>query len=75
MLEKVKEVLVETSNVDASKVTMEATLKEDLGIDSLDSVEIIMALESEFDITIEDDEMTNLNTVGDIIKLLESKVA
>ncbi len=75
MLEKIKEVLVETSNVDSEKVTLEANLREDLGIDSLDSVEIIMALESEFDVTIEDEEMADLKTVGDIVKLLESKQA
>lgn len=74
MLEKITKILVETANVDASKVNEEATLKEDLGIDSLDSVEIVIALESEFDITIEDDEIKTLVTVGDIVKLINSKL-
>lgn len=74
MLEKIKEVLESTSNVDPSLVTPEANLRDDLGIDSLDSVEIIIALESEFNITIDDEEIKTLATVGDIIKLLESKL-
>lgn len=74
MLEKITKILVETANVDANLVTEEATLKEDLGIDSLDSVEIVIALESEFDITIEDEEIKTLTTVGDIVKLIESKL-
>jgi len=73
MLEKVKEVLVQTTNVDPSLVTMEATLKDDLGIDSLDSVEIVLELESEFDVKISDEELTELKTVGDIVNLLNSK--
>ena len=74
MLEKITKILVETANVDANLVTEEATLKEELGIDSLDSVEIVIALESEFDITIEDEEIKTLTTVGDIVKLIESKL-
>lgn len=73
MLEKVKEVLVQTTNVDPSLVTMEATLKDDLGIDSLDSVEIVLELESEFDVKISDEELAELKTVGDIVNLLNSK--
>jgi len=75
MLKKIKVVLANTSNIDEALVTPEAKLREDLGIDSLDSVEIIMALESEFDVIIEDEEATNLKTVGGIIKLLENKKA
>lgn len=74
MLEDIKKILVETANVDGSKVTEEATLSEDLGIDSLDSVEIVLELESAYDIKIEDEEIQNLKTVGDIMKLVESKL-
>lgn len=74
MLEDIKKILVETANVDASKVTEEATLHDDLGIDSLDSVEIVLELESAYDIKIEDEEIQNLKTVGDIMKLVESKL-
>ncbi|MBQ9124978.1 MAG: acyl carrier protein [Acholeplasmatales bacterium] len=73
MLEQIKKVLVESANVDADKITLEANLKEDLAIDSLDAVELVLDLESAFDIKIEDDEIAALVTVGDIVKLVESK--
>lgn len=73
MFNKVKSIIVDSVNVDESKVTMEASLKDDLCIDSLDSVELVLNLETEFDIKIDDDEMLNIKTVGDIVKLLESK--
>lgn len=73
MFEKVKEVLVEAINVDEDVVTLEANLKDDLGIDSLAAVELSLELETEFDIRIEDEELASLVTVVDIVKLLESK--
>lgn len=73
MLEQIKKVLVESANVDSDKITLEANLKEDLAIDSLDAVELVLDLESAFDIKIEDDEIAALVTVGDIVKLVESK--
>lgn len=73
MFEKVKEVLVEAINVDEDVVTLEANLKDDLGIDSLAAVELSLELETEFDIRIEDEELASLVTVADIVKLLESK--
>lgn len=73
MLEKVKAVLVDAINVDEDKITMEANLKDDLGIDSLAAVELSLELETEFDIRIEDEELAKLVTVADIVKLLESK--
>lgn len=73
MLEKIKEVLVSTANVDPKDVVLEASLKDDLNIDSLDSVEVVLELESEFNIKISDEEIEGLKTVGDIVKLLETK--
>lgn len=73
MFEKVRDVLVEAINVDADLVTMEANLKDDLGIDSIAAVELSLELESEFDIRIEDEELAKLVTVADIVNLLESK--
>ena len=73
MLEKVKEVLVEAINVDEDMITMEANLKDDLGIDSLAAVELSLELETAFDVRIEDEELEKLVTVADIVKLLESK--
>ncbi|MEF2781967.1 acyl carrier protein [Erysipelotrichaceae bacterium HCN-30851] len=73
MFEKVKEVLVEAINVDEDMITMEANLKDDLGIDSLAAVELSLELETEFDVRIEDEELAKLVTVADIVNLLESK--
>ena len=73
MFEKVKEVLVEAINVDEDMITMEANLKDDLGIDSLAAVELSLELETEFDVHIEDEELAKLVSVADIVKLLESK--
>ena len=73
MFEKVKEVLVEAINVDEDMITMEANLKDDLGIDSLAAVELSLELETEFDVRIEDEELAKLVRVADIVKLLESK--
>lgn len=73
MFEEIKKVLVESANVDANKVTMEANLKDDLAIDSLDAVELVLDLETKFDIKIEDEEIESLVTVADIVKLVESK--
>lgn len=73
MFEKVKEVLVDAINVDEDMITLEANLKDDLGIDSLAAVELSLELESEFDVRIEDDELATLVSVADIVKLLESK--
>ena len=74
MLEKITQILVETANVDAAKVTKEATLKEDLGIDSLDSVEMVLELENEFDVKLDDDEISHLITVGDVMDLVSAKL-
>lgn len=75
MLEKIKEVLVDAIDVDAEDVKPEASLKDDLGIDSLSAVELAMELESAFDIEIGDDELAKLETVKDIIDLVEKKQA
>ena len=71
-LDKVKKVIVSTVSCDEESVTLEANLKEDLGIDSLDAVEINLALEDEFGITIEDEEMAKFVTVKDIVDYIES---
>ena len=68
--EKVKEIIVETLSCDADKVTPDARLAEDLEADSLAAVELSMALE-EFGVTIADEELPNMKTVGDLVKYLE----
>lgn len=75
MLDKITKILVDTASVDAAKVKEEASLKDDLGIDSLDSVEMVLELESEFDIKIEDEEIAKLVTVGDVVNLINQKAA
>lgn len=71
MFEKVKSVLVEALNVDENVITMEASLKDDLGVDSLSAVELAIELEGEFGYHIEDEELAKLSTVSDIVTLLQ----
>ena len=68
--EKVRDVIVETLGCDAEQVTLEATLAEDLGADSLASVELVMALEEAAGIAIDDGDVASLKTVGDIMNYL-----
>lgn len=72
--DKVKDLIVKELGVDASKVTMDSALIDDLGADSLDTVEIVMSFEDEFDISIPDDDAQKMRTVGDIIAYLKDKV-
>ncbi len=72
IFDKVKDLIVDQLGVDASKVTPEASFIEDLGADSIDIVELIMALEEEFGITISDEDAQNIRTVGDAVKYIES---
>jgi acyl carrier protein len=74
MLEQIKPLMAEALNLEEAKITLEATLKDDLGIDSLDAVELIMELEDEFDVKIEDAEAQAFVTIADIVKLLEAKL-
>ena len=69
--EKVKEVMINTLNCDEEKITMEATLASELNIDSLDAVELVMALEEEYEIKIPDAELENMKTVKDIVTCIE----
>ena len=69
--ERVKKIVVEHLNVDAEKVTESASFIEDLGADSLDTVELVMAFEEEFGIEIPDDAAESIVTVGDAVKYIE----
>ena len=73
MIEQIKKVLVDALNIDEETITPEANLKDDLGIDSLAAVELALELETEFDIRIEDEELAKLETVQDIINIIEEK--
>ena len=72
--EKVREIMTESLNLDADAITPESNLREDLEIDSLDAVELIMNIESNYGITIEDDAIENIKTVGDIVNLVQEKL-
>jgi len=69
--ERVREIIVEQLGVDVAAVTADASFTDDLGADSLDTVELVMAFEEEFGIEIPDDEAENIQTVNDAVKYLE----
>lgn len=71
IFDKVKEIIVNELNVDAEKVTMDTHLVDDLGADSLDAVELIMALEDEFGIEVDDDAAQSMKYVRDLVKYIE----
>lgn len=71
VFEKVKEIIVEQLGVDSDDVTLEAAFIDDLGADSLDIVELIMALEEEFDIEIPDEEAEKFPTVGNVVDYIK----
>lgn len=71
VFEKVKEILVEQLGVDEKDVTPEASFIEDLGADSLDLVELVMAMESEYGIEIPDDEVETISTVEDAVNYIK----
>lgn len=70
--EQVKKIIVEQLGVGDDQVTSEASFVDDLGADSLDTVELVMALEEEFDIEIPDDEAENITTVKDAVAFVET---
>lgn len=72
--DRVRLVVQQHLDVDPEKITDKASFIDDLGSDSLDNVELIMAFEEEFDIEISDDVAENINTVGEAIKAIEAKV-
>ncbi len=72
--EKVKDIIVEELGVEREKLAAEASFMEDLGADSLDTVELVMAFEKEFDIDIPDEDAEKLRTVGDALKYLNDKL-
>ena len=73
MLEKLKEIVAERLSVDAEEVELNTSFKDDLGADSLDLFELVMALEDEFDVEIPADELSNINTVNDVVEYLKAK--
>ena len=73
MLEKMKEIIAEQLNCDAESITLETSFKEDLGADSLDLFELVMALEDEYSVEIPSEELQDLRTVGAVVDYLKTK--
>mgnify|MGYP000917866609 FL=1 len=73
MLDKIKSIVVDQLGVDEDQVTEDASFVDDLGADSLDTVELIMAFEEEFDIEIPDEDAQKIKTVKDVMEYIESK--
>ena len=72
MLEKVKSIVAESLNADAAELTEATSFKDDLGADSLDLFEMVMAFEEEFEVEIPSEDLEQITTVGDVVKYLEA---
>ena len=70
MFDKIKELIVESLGIEEDQVTMEASFKEDLKVDSLDLFEMVMSLEDEFDVEIPTEELEKMVTVGDVVEYI-----
>ena len=72
MLEKIKEIAADSLGADVSTMTAETSFKEDLGADSLDLFEMVMAFEEAFEVEIPSEDLEQITTVGDVVKYIES---
>lgn len=72
MFEKVRQIIIEQLGIEESEITMESSFIDDLGADSLDIVELIMALEEEFNLEIPDEEAEKIATVGDVVEYIKA---
>ena len=72
-LEQIKKILAEQFSLNEADINMDTSFTEDIGADSLDLVELVMALEQEFDVEIDDDEIENIKTVGDAVRYIKDK--
>ena len=72
VFEKIKNIVSEQLGVNANEITMDSTFVEDLGADSLDVVELVMAMEDEFDMEIDEDQAENISTVGDVVEYIKA---
>ena len=73
VFEKLRQMIAKELNVPESKITMDTRFVDDLGADSLDAIELVMAIESEFGISVSDEEAQTIQRVSDIVKIIESK--
>jgi acyl carrier protein len=70
--DKIKELIVDQLDVEEDKVTMDANIQDDLGADSLDIVDLVMSVEDAFEVKIEDEDVENIKTVGDIVNFIDN---
>ena len=73
--DKLKEIIADQLSVDEEKITMEASITEDLGADSLDVVDLISVIEDEFDLEIPEEAVDSIKTVGDIVNYIEKNAS
>lgn len=73
VFDKIRDIIVDQLDVEEDAVTLEASITDDLGADSLDVVDLVMSIEESFDIEIPEEEVENIKTVGDIVKFIETK--
>ena len=73
IFDKLKELVADQLGVEEDEVTMEATMQDDLGADSLDLVDLVMSVEEEFGVKFADEDLENIKTVGDIVNYIEER--
>ena len=73
IFDKLKHLVVDQLGVEEDEVTMEATMQDDLGADSLDLVDLVMSVEEEFGVKVADEDLENIKTVGDIVNYIEER--
>ena len=73
VFEKIKSILAEQLDADIDEMTMDTNIAKDLGADSLDVVELLMAIEEEFDVEIPDEDIEALKTIGDVVEYIQNK--
>ena len=73
IFDKLKELVVDQLGVEEDEVTMEASMQDDLGADSLDLVDLVMSVEAEFGVKVADEDLENIKTVGDIVNYIEDR--
>ena len=74
VLDKIKDMLEKQLGIDKSKITEDSDISKDIGADSLDIVEFLMDAENEWGITIEEEDVKDLHTIGDVVKYIESRI-
>lgn len=75
VFEKIKEILAAQLDVDAEEMALDTKIADDLGADSLDVVELLMAIEDEFSVEIPDEEIEKLKTIGDVVEYIQNNMA